>query len=109
MARHLGPDGFGQLNTVLAILAIAAPWASLSLDAVVVRELVRHPDQAGPILGTACLLRIAAGFTASGLPVGLQLVGGPRGEAALLSAAALYEEATGLSSAVPIDPRAPAG
>ncbi|MCY4590671.1 MAG: amidase family protein [Alphaproteobacteria bacterium] len=54
-------------------------------------------------------MSVPAGFTASGLPVGLQLVGGPRGEAALLSAAALYEEEAGLSGKVPIVPRSPAG
>ena len=54
-------------------------------------------------------MSVPAGFTASGLPVGLQLVGGPRGEAALLSAAALYEEEAGLAGKVPIVPRSPAG
>lgn len=49
-------------------------------------------------------MSVPAGFTKDGLPVGLQIVGGPRGEAALLSAAALYEEAAGLSTKVPIDP-----
>ena len=50
-------------------------------------------------------LSVPAGFTETGLPVGLQIVGGPRGEADLLSAAALYEEASGLANGVPIDPR----
>lgn len=53
------------------------------------------------------VMSVPAGFTASGLPVGLQIVGRPRGEAALLSAAGLYEEAAGLSTAVPILPRKP--
>jgi amidase len=53
-------------------------------------------------------MSVPAGFTESGLPVGLQIVGGPRGEADLLSGAALYEEASGLSNAVPIVPRVPA-
>ena len=53
-------------------------------------------------------MSVPAGFTASGLPVGLQVVGGPRGEADLLSAANLYEEAAGLAGLVPIDPRPPA-
>lgn len=56
--------------------------------------------------GFPCL-SAPAGFTASGLPVGLQIVGGPRGEADLLSAANLYEEVAGLVQRVPIDPRAP--
>ncbi|MDA0340227.1 MAG: amidase family protein, partial [Proteobacteria bacterium] len=52
-------------------------------------------------------MSVPAGFTHDGLPVGLQIVGGPRGEADLLSAANLYEEASGFADLVPIDPRAP--
>ncbi|MEE2980845.1 MAG: amidase family protein [Pseudomonadota bacterium] len=48
-----------------------------------------------------------AGFTVSGLPVGLQIVGPPRGEVRTLAAAALLEEATDISSQLPIDPREP--
>jgi amidase len=53
-------------------------------------------------------LSLPCGFTRAGLPVGLQLVGRPRGEAALLAAAALLEEQLGLASLLPIDPRPPA-
>ena len=52
-------------------------------------------------------LSTPAGFTVNGLPVGLQIVGPPRGEANLLSAANLYEEVAGLTNEVPIDPRSP--
>lgn len=55
---------------------------------------------------TGCpVIAIPAGFTESGLPVGVQLIGRPRGEAALLGAAALFEQATGLARLLPIDPR----
>ncbi len=47
---------------------------------------------------------LPAGFTKSGLPVGLMLVGRPRGEAALLSAAKLFEDMAGLHRRLPIDP-----
>jgi amidase len=50
-------------------------------------------------------ISIPCGFTSEGLPVGLQLVGPPRGEARLLSAAAMLEAALGLKDATPIDPR----
>lgn len=54
---------------------------------------------------TACpAISVPCGFTASGLPVGLQFVGPPRGEASLLSAAAIFEEAAGLMGRVPVDP-----
>ncbi|UUX51904.1 amidase family protein [Nisaea acidiphila] len=55
-------------------------------------------------LTTFPALSMPAGFTSEGLPVGLQVVGGPRGEAALLSAAALLEPEIGHAGAVPIDP-----
>tara|TARA_A100001037_G_C15149755_1_gene638418 strand:- start:529 stop:1953 length:1425 start_codon:yes stop_codon:yes gene_type:complete len=57
---------------------------------------------------TGCpAISVPCGFTASGLPVGLQLVGRPRGEAELLSYAAKAEEIFALDTLVPIDPRAP--
>jgi len=50
-------------------------------------------------------LAIPCGFDQFGRPVGLQLVGKPRGEAALLQAGVLFEQLTGLDKKVPIDPR----
>ena len=45
---------------------------------------------------TGCpALSLPCGFTAAGLPVGLQMVGQPRGEAELLAAAAMLEDALG--------------
>ncbi len=52
-------------------------------------------------------LSLPCGFTASGLPVGLQMVGPPRGEAKLLAAAAALEDILGVAGEVPIDPRQP--
>jgi amidase len=55
---------------------------------------------------TGCpALSLPCGFTASGLPVGLQIVGRPRGEARLLAAAAMLEDLLGQAGKVPIDPR----
>ncbi len=53
-------------------------------------------------------ISIPCGFTSDGRPVGLQLVARPRGEAELLQAAALFEQAAGLDSLLPIDPKDPA-
>jgi amidase len=57
----------------------------------------------------ACVpaLSLPCGFTASGLPVGLQMVGPPRADAQLLAGARLLEDILGVRGTTPIDPRAP--
>jgi amidase len=50
-------------------------------------------------------LSLPCGFTASGLPVGLQMVAAPRGEAQLLAGARVLEDILGLRATTPIDPR----
>ena len=51
-------------------------------------------------------LSLPCGFTAEGLPVGLQMVAPPRADARLIAGAALLEEILGLRGRTPIDPRA---
>jgi amidase len=50
-------------------------------------------------------LSLPCGFTAEGLPVGLQVAGPPRSEARILAAAKGLEDIFGLRGATPIDPR----
>jgi amidase len=50
-------------------------------------------------------LSLPCGFTASGLPVGLQMVTAPRGEASLLASAKVLEDILGVRGTTPIDPR----
>jgi len=52
-------------------------------------------------------LSMPCGFTGSGLPVGLQVVGPPRGEAQLLAGARVLEDILGLRDIAPINPRPP--
>jgi amidase len=51
-------------------------------------------------------LSLPCGFTTSHLPVGLQMVAAPRGEAQLLAGAKVLEDILGLRGTTPIDPRA---
>ena len=55
---------------------------------------------------TACpVLSLPCGFTGAGMPVGIQIMGKPRGEAAMLKAALRFEECLGVAAELPIDPR----
>ncbi len=50
-------------------------------------------------------LSLPCGFTATGLPIGLQMVAPPRGEAQLLAGAKVLEDILGVRDTTPIDPR----
>ncbi|MEM8811239.1 MAG: amidase family protein [Pseudomonadota bacterium] len=52
-------------------------------------------------------LSLPVGWTQSGLPVGLQLIGPPRGEAKLLAVASVLEDLVGFAQTGPIDPVVP--
>ncbi|MEN3348391.1 MAG: amidase [Bradyrhizobium sp.] len=52
-------------------------------------------------------LSLPCGFTASGLPVGLQMVAKPRADAQLLAGAKVLEDILGVRGTTPIDPRPP--
>ncbi len=55
---------------------------------------------------TACpVMAMPGGFTQGGLPIGLQVIGKPRGEAQLFTHAAWLEALLGYAAATPIDPR----
>ena len=55
---------------------------------------------------TACpTISVPCGFTSEGLPVGIQIMGKPRGEAALLLVAKRFEQAIGISAKLPITPQ----
>ena len=55
---------------------------------------------------TSCpTISVPCGFTSEGLPVGIQIMGKPRGEAALLLVAKQFEQAIGIAAQLPIAPR----
>lgn len=51
------------------------------------------------------VLSLPCGFTKSGLPVGIQIMGRPRGEAMLLAMAKQIESLLGIAGQLPIEPR----
>lgn len=61
VVRYLGPERFGQLSYATAFVGLFGAFASLGLDGIVVRELVRTPEDEGEILGSSFLLRICGG------------------------------------------------
>jgi O-antigen/teichoic acid export membrane protein len=61
IARYLGPRQYGLLNYAVAFAALFGAVATLGLDSIVMRELVRCPDKTNELLGTAFVLKLLGG------------------------------------------------
>jgi len=104
-------DFFMKYDLLLSPATIVAPYPA---SARYVKSIGDHTFSnyiewcsiayAVTILG-APALSIPCGFTATGLPVGLQMVGKPGNEAGLLGAAALLEETLEILPSCPINPK----
>jgi amidase len=76
------------------------------INGVALDNYVEWLKLAALITMTSCpSLALPGGFSADGRPIGIQLVGKPRGEADLLSAGLAIEDILGLRDQVPIDPK----
>jgi len=69
LARYLGPEQFGLFSYAAAFVALYGALASLGLNGIVVRELVKTPTLCNDILGSALLLRILGGLAALALAI----------------------------------------
>ncbi len=70
IARYLGPEQFGLLSFATAFVGIFGAIASLGLQGVVVRDIVRDPSSKQETLGTAAVLQFIGGLIAYGLILG---------------------------------------
>jgi len=65
LARAVGPGGFGVWNYAIAFTALFGAVATLGMDGVVVRELLRPGADKAAITGTALSLRLGAAIVAA--------------------------------------------
>ena len=62
VARYLGPERFGLLSYAQSFVGLFTIIASLGLDGIVVRELVKNNNLNDEIIGTAFWLKLIAAF-----------------------------------------------
>ena len=58
VARYLGPERFGLLSYTLSFVLLFGSLASFGLDDILVRELVKQPEQRNNLLGTVFWLKV---------------------------------------------------
>ena len=87
VARFLGPLSFGKLSYTVAYVGLFQTVATLSFDALVVRDIAREPEAAGRILGTVFTLRLLSGSACWLAAIaGMMLIKGPYDPYVMLSA-----------------------
>jgi polysaccharide transporter, PST family len=62
VARYLGPEQFGLWSYAIAFVSLFSAFATLGLDSIVVRDLVRDPSSKEETLGTAFVLKLIGGI-----------------------------------------------
>lgn len=62
IARHLGPTNYGQLSYALSFTGLFGFIASLGIDQILYRDLIRYPEKRDAYMGTALALRVTSGM-----------------------------------------------
>lgn len=62
LARYLSLDEFGKLNNAIAYAVLFGAIASLGLDTILLRDLVRNPGDKNQLLGSAFFLKLSGGL-----------------------------------------------
>lgn len=64
VARHFGPQLFGEFSYAIAIVMIVSPVSNLALDEISIRNLVKKPSNRDEVLGTSFVMMLAGGSLA---------------------------------------------
>ena len=67
--RYLGPHNYGLLSYAVSFVGMFGFIASMGVDHIVYRELIKAPEREHEIMGSALLLRLIGGVTATGLAI----------------------------------------
>ena len=71
IARNLGPTNFGQLSYAVSFISIFSFIATLGIDTILYRNLLKAPEQEKELLGTGLFIKISAGFIAACITIGV--------------------------------------
>ena len=66
VARYLGPEQFGLLSYAQSFVGLFTAFATLGLDGIVIRELVKDESRVNELLGTAFWLKVVGAFLVLG-------------------------------------------
>jgi O-antigen/teichoic acid export membrane protein len=64
VARHFGPQLYGEFSYAIAVVMIVCPIARLGLDEISIRNMARDPSSRDEVLGTSFVMMFAGGCLA---------------------------------------------
>lgn len=64
VARYLGPEKYGTLMYAVSFVGLFSFLASLGIDQILYRDIIKHPEREAQILGTSFVLKIIGGISA---------------------------------------------
>ncbi len=64
VARYLGPSKYGILSYATSFVGLFSFLASLGIDQILYRDIIKHPEKESELLGTAFTLKIWGGISA---------------------------------------------
>ncbi len=67
IVRYLGPEQYGIYCYAFAFVSLFSIFASLGVDSIVIRDIIKDPSCKENILGSAFLLKVIGGFIAFSL------------------------------------------
>lgn len=65
IARHLGPQNYGQLSYAVSFVGLFGFIATIGIDSILYRELIKTPEKSNELLGTGFLIRVSTGIIAA--------------------------------------------
>jgi len=70
VARYLGPEQYGLFSYAVAFAALFSSIATLGLNDIATRNIIRDSSKANEIIGTAFLLKVISGIAVTVLTIG---------------------------------------
>jgi O-antigen/teichoic acid export membrane protein len=64
IARYLGPQNYGSLNYIVSFVGLFSFIASMGVDSILVRDLVKYPEKRDLLMGTSFVLKFFGGLLA---------------------------------------------
>ncbi len=64
VARYLGPEKYGTLSYAISFVGLFSFIATLGIDQILYREIIKNPEKEADILGTSFILKMSGGFLA---------------------------------------------